>query len=206
MRITNLTGGKKKTYCANVYLIRGDWNRIDDVNTLIDVGNDPVVIEEIRETATGVGKTPVEQVILTHAHYDHAAFLPTIRELYDPVVYAQSPFAGADRVLSDGDMLRCGDRSFEVIHTPGHSNDSICLYCAEDGVLFAGDTPVLITSDDGSYEENFVFALQRLCRKDVKEIYFGHGDPLLDNCNALLRSSLRNVKGSLKQGVEARRE
>ena len=97
----------------------------------------------------------------------------------------------------DAQTLRCGDRMFEVIYTPGHSNDSICLYCQEDGVLFVGDTPVIIRSTDGSYEEVFIQALERLCRKDVKAVYFGHGEPLFDDCNARLRSSLRNVKEGL---------
>ena len=47
----------------------------------------------------------------------------------------------------------------------------------EDGVLFVGDTPVIIRSTDGSHEEGFVRALERLCRKDVRAIYFGHGAP-----------------------------
>ena len=193
MRITNLTESKSMIYSSNVYLVRGDWNAIADVNTLIDVGNDPAVIERVRATPTGVGKTPVEQVVLTHGHFDHAALLPAIREAFHPVVYAHSAFVKADHVLEDGQTLRCGDRMFEVFHTPGHSNDSICLYCQEDGVLFVGDTPVIIRSTDGSYEEDFIQALERLCRKDVKAIYFGHGAPLFDDCNARLRSSLRNV-------------
>ena len=196
MKITNLTDLKSKIYSCKVYLIRGDWNAIKDVNTLIDVGHDPAVVDRIRAIPTGVGKKPVEQVILTHGHFDHAALLPAIREALDPVVYAHSTLVGADCVLKDGQMLCCGDRTFEVIYTPGHSNDSICLYCQEDGALFVGDTPVVIRSGDGSYEEDFVRSLERLCRKDVRAIYFGHGDPLLDDCNARLRSSLRNVRKS----------
>jgi hypothetical protein len=80
--------------------------------------------------ATGLGKNAIEQVILTHSHSDHAAILPLIREKYHPVVYAYSAFAGADIVLKDGQILHCGDRHFEVIHIPGHSDDSICLYCS----------------------------------------------------------------------------
>lgn len=201
MRISSLAGYQSETYSSNVYLIRGDWNRLEDVNTLIDVGNDPLVIEKVRAIAYGVGKRAVEQVILTHGHFDHAALLPAVRKAFDPVVCAHSAFVGADRILRDGELLRCGDRSFEVVFTPGHSNDSICLYCREDGVLFAGDTPLLIISPDGSYQEDFIQALERLCRKNVKAIYFGHGGPLLDDCNARLHCSLRNVKRSLKQGV-----
>ena len=195
-----MTDLKSMIYSCNVYLIRGDWNRIKDVNTLIDVGNDSAVIDRIRATPTGVGKKAIDQVILTHGHFDHAALLPAIREAFNPVVYAHSTFVEADRILEDWQTLRCGDRKFEVIRTPGHSSDSICLYCQEDGALFVGDSPVIITSTDGSYEENFIRALARICRKDVRAIYFGHGDPLLNDCNARLRSSLRNIRKSLGRG------
>jgi len=199
MRITNLSDHRSKMYSSNVYLIRGDWNRIEDVNTLIDVGNDPGVIETLRATSYGLGKSPVEQVVLTHSHFDHVASLPAIRKAFNPVVYAHSTFVGADRVLAHGDLLRCGDRTFETIYTPGHSNDSICLYCQEDGALFVGDTPVVILSATGSYEENFICGLECLCRRHVKTIYFGHGDPLLDGCNARLRSTLKNVREAVSK-------
>lgn len=194
MKILNLTNNSK-IYTSNVYLVTGTWNAIEDVNTLIDVGRDPAVIEKITNASTGVGKKRVEQVILTHSHYDHASLLPLIREIFNPVAYAFSPFLeGVDNLLKDGEMLKAGDRMFEVIYTPGHSNDSICLYCEEDHVLFAGDTAVLITSYNSSYGDDFVHALERLSRREIHSIYFGHGEPLFDNCNARIRASLRMVK------------
>ena len=194
MKILNLTSDSK-IYTSNVYLVTGTWNAIADVNTLIDVGRDPSVIEKINNASTGVGKHRAEQVILTHSHYDHASLLPLIREAFNPVVYAFSSFLeGEYNLLKDGEMLKAGDRMFEVIYTPGHSNDSICLYCEEDHVLFAGDTAVLIISNNGTYGEDFVRALERLCRRDIRSIYFGHGDPLFDNCNERIRVSLRMVK------------
>jgi glyoxylase-like metal-dependent hydrolase (beta-lactamase superfamily II) len=202
MKIINLTRDSRM-YTSNVYLITGTWNAIGDVNTLIDVGRDPSVIEKINEAPTGVGKRRVEQVILTHNHYDHTSLLSVIRQMFDPVVYAFSPsLAGVDHLLKAGDTLKVADRIFEVMHTPGHSSDSICLYCEADCLLFAGDTPVLISSTDGSYEEDFVHALKRLCLKDIRSIYFGHGDPLFDDCNARLRASLKNVRKSLKRRPE----
>jgi len=202
MRITNLAGPQSNTYSSNVYLVRGDYNGMEDVNTLIDVGNDPGVIETIATISTGLAKRSVEQVVLTHGHFDHVGLLPAIRRLFDPVVYAHSPFVGAHHIVRNGDLLRCGDRDFEVIHVPGHSQDSICLYCQEDGVLFAGDTPLMVRSADGTYEEGFIQALQYICRKDVRAIYFGHGDPLLTNCNARLNATLRNVRA--RSGIPGR--
>lgn len=194
MRIYNLTGRQSKVYTSNVYLLLGDWSAIEDVNTLVDVGNDPEIVRQIQNAPTGVGKKAVEQVIFTHSHFDHTAFLPTIRELYNPVVYAYSAFAGADRQVRDGQFLNCGNATLEVIYTPGHSDDSICLFCEANGALFVGDTPVVIHSLDNTYEPRFIRALERLCTRQVKSIYFGHGEPILENGQAVLWESLKNVR------------
>jgi glyoxylase-like metal-dependent hydrolase (beta-lactamase superfamily II) len=194
MRISNLTCSKSMIYSSNVYLVLGDWSAIDDVNTLIDVGNDPAIFDKIAVAPTGVGKQAIEQVIFTHSHFDHTALLPQVRDRYAPLVYAHSAFASADQVLHDGQTLRCGDRVLEVMYTPGHSDDSICLYCQTDGVLFVGDTPVIIRSTDGTYEDRFVAALDRLCQLDVRVIYFGHGDPLTERPHEMLLNTLRNVR------------
>ena len=45
------------------------------------------------------------------------------------------------------------------IHTPGHTEDSICLYCKAEGVLFSGDMPLVINAVGGSYEDGFVCAV-----------------------------------------------
>jgi glyoxylase-like metal-dependent hydrolase (beta-lactamase superfamily II) len=194
MKILNLTE-HSHVYTANVFLVLGDWNALPDINTLVDVGRDPAIIAQIRNISTGIGKKRIEQVVLTHSHYDHAGLLSLIRATFKPAVYAFSPYLErVDHVLNDGDRLKLGDSFFEVIHTPGHSQDSICLYCEEEKVLFAGDTPLLIHRPGDTYEDGFVTALERICQKDVRAIYCGHGRPLLENCQAQLRASLENVK------------
>lgn len=197
MKILNLFS-KNGIFPCNVYFVLGNSNAIDDVNTLVDVGRDPAVIEKIDKASTGVGKHRVEQVVLTHSHYDHANLLPQIHKKYHPEVCAYSTsLEGVDRLLRDGETLKMGDAVFEVIYTPGHSNDSICLYCQSDGVLFAGDSNIIVQTTGGTYEEGFVDALIRLARKNIKAIYFGHGDPLLNDCNAKIRYSLKMVQKSL---------
>jgi len=194
MKIINLKEDND-VYSSNVYLVRGTWNTLEDINTLVDVGRDPLVIDHLKEAHTGTGQKKVGQVILTHSHYDHVSNLPLIKEAFYPVVYAfSSSLEGVDHVLRDGEILKMGDREFEVIYTPGHSSDSICLYCNEEGVLFVGDTPVLIDSDQSSYEKAFLWAFESLCHKDVKSIYFGHRNPLFEDCNARLHDSLKKIK------------
>jgi glyoxylase-like metal-dependent hydrolase (beta-lactamase superfamily II) len=136
----------------------------------------------------------VEQVVLTHSHSDHCALLPRIRTAFHPRLLAFSPsLEGVDTLLRDGDTIRMGDRMFEVIHAPGHSSDSICLYNEDEGVLFAGDSPLLITSPGESYEAGFQSTLEKLSARDVRRIYFGHGPPLTERCNERLRESQRLV-------------
>ncbi|CAG1000839.1 putative polyketide biosynthesis zinc-dependent hydrolase PksB [Methanosarcinales archaeon] len=194
MKIQNLSGGST-IYTSNVYLITGTWNAFNDVNTLIDVGRDPAIIEIINNASTGVGKKRIDQVILTHSHYDHANLLPRIRDIFNPQVFAFSPsLEGVDHLLKDGEVLKMGDRIFEIIYAPGHSNDSICIYCEEEQILFVGDTNIHIQCTDGSYEKRFVMALEKLRRMNVKRIYSGHGNPILNNCNEIIRTSLENVR------------
>jgi glyoxylase-like metal-dependent hydrolase (beta-lactamase superfamily II) len=196
MRIVTLENSGE-VYSSQVYLVLGDASRLEDVNTLVDVGQDPAILASIERAPTGVGKWPVEQVVLTHNHSDHCALLPQVREAFHPKVFAFSPNTdGVDRLLRDGDSIKMGDEYFEVIHTPGHSSDSICLYNRAEGVLFAGDTPVVNASATGTYEPEFLAALEKVCACDVRTIYFGHGPPLTENCNERLRESQRMAAGS----------
>ena len=196
MKVINLSA-KSKIYTSNVYLLTGDWNCIKDVNTLVDVGRDPNVIDEILQASTGVGKAKVEKVILTHNHYDHTSLLPQIKTLFKPHVYAySSSLEGVDTYVKGGEIVKIADRAGEIIYTPGHSNDSICLYFEEEGILFAGDTPLIIHSPGNSYESGFIKALEYICRKNIKTIYFGHGSPLTKDCNEILQETLQNVRKS----------
>jgi glyoxylase-like metal-dependent hydrolase (beta-lactamase superfamily II) len=50
------------------------------------------------------------------------------------------PVSRATSTLRDGDRVDLGGRTLTVLHTPGHSPDSICLLDERDGLLFAADT------------------------------------------------------------------
>jgi len=196
MRILTLENSGR-VYTCEVYLVLGGASRLDDVNTLVDVGQDPAILASIEQAPTGVGKWSVEQVVLTHCHSDHCALLPQVREAFHPKVLAFCPnIDGVTGLLRDGDAVKMGDEVFEVIHTPGHSSDSVCFYNQTEGVLFAGDTPLLITSPTGTYETGFLAALEKLCARDVRRIYFGHGAALSERCNERLRESQRVAAGS----------
>jgi len=197
MRVISLKRNPK-TYSCKAYLILGDWNRLEDVNTLVDVGSDGFIIDEIDKTATGLGKNPIDQVVLTHNHFDHTRGLPEILRKYNPRVYAFGTNGGANERLEDGQIIRMGDRDFCVVHTPAHSNDSICLYCAEERVIFSGDTPLKILTSEGTYEPAFLSFLEWLAGIELKAIYSGHDTPVLSNGSRIIRRTLANTKAAME--------
>jgi glyoxylase-like metal-dependent hydrolase (beta-lactamase superfamily II) len=193
-----------KAYSCNAYLVLGDWNRLEDVNTLVDVGSDGFIIEEIERISTGCGKKPVQQVVLTHNHFDHVSGLSAIVDKYHPKVYASTKMDGVDDLIDDGDMLKMGDRCFDVLHTPGHSNDSICLHCMQEGVLFSGDTPLKVLTPNGSFIPEYVTVIERLTRLRVKTIYSGHDGPITANAGRMIGNTLANVLKAASHRQEVR--
>jgi hydroxyacylglutathione hydrolase len=114
---------------------------------------DPIVgeVNEIKAT--------VKYAVATHNHYDHTQ---TLRELARALgakvaAYELSPI-DHDVGLRSGERVRLGGASVEVIHTPGHTKDSICLHDGEH--LFTGDTLFIgncgrVDLPGGSAEEMF---------------------------------------------------
>lgn len=185
-------------YTCRTYLVRGDWNTLDDVNALIDPGADGHVIDEIRTISTGVGKRPVERVVLTHGHFDHASGVTAVQKAFAPEVLAQHPAPGW-LPLREGQDLLLGDRYFRVHQLPVHSADSILLYCAAEGVLFSGDTPLRVQGSDGSYPPEFARFIEYLLGSGVKAVYPGHGPPVFrEEAAAMLRETLRRLNESPK--------
>jgi len=204
MRVKCLVSDKN-VYSSHAYLILGEWNRLEDINTLLDVGSNNGIVSRVAAMATGFGKHAVEQVVLTHSHSDHTAGLASIIERYRPRVYAFAPFEGVDHLLRDGQIIRMGDQDFEVIHAPWHSDDSICLYCAAERVLFSGDTPLHIRTPGGTYLRSFADFLERLCLLQIDVLYTGHDSPVTNDVNGLIAQTLTNVRQSRIMETAGRR-
>ena len=111
---------------------------------VIDPGGD---VDKILSAAHNEGLT-IEVIFNTHGHGDHTAGNTALKSRTKARVLIHSADAGsiqADGHLTDGDRLRVGDLTFEVIHTPGHTPGGVCLYAG--GHLFTGDT--LFVGDSG---------------------------------------------------------
>lgn len=183
-------------YSCNVYYILGDWNTIPDMNTLIDVGPSNYIIPELEAINSGVGKRKVDQVIITHDHFDHSAGLKDIVPRYQPKVYAHSSSLMQGDHIYDGMELLIGDAYGQLLFTPGHSNDSISVYVPKHGALFSGDTMLAIYSEGGTYTTAFFNTIQRLAALDLKIIYPGHGDPITENIKLMFNTTLNIVRNS----------
>ncbi len=105
------------------------------------------------------------------------------------------PAAAPTRVLETGDTIDLGDRTFEVMHLPGHTPGSIGLWNEADGVLFSGDAVFagdpLIDTAPTSDIPSYVATMERLRELPVRIVHGGHDmsfgrDVLIERCEAYL--------------------
>ncbi len=123
-----------------------------------------------------VGDRDVVAVVVTHTHEDHAPLANPLARTFDaPALgYAPGPKFDPDSLLADGSLVKIGDVSLEVIHTPGHSDDHLCFLTGR--VLFTGDHIIggssVMVEEMGSY----LRSLRKVRALDVDRLHPGHGD------------------------------
>lgn len=96
---------------------------------------------------------------------------------FDPETYAVVP-ASITQSLVEGDAIDLGDRQFRVLHLPGHTPGSICLFEELTGILFSGDVlydDILLDELHESNIEHYVNSMIRLRTLPVSVVHPGHG-------------------------------
>jgi len=86
-----------------------------------------------------------------------------------------TPPTEATGFLAEGDVIDLGDRSFVVLHTPGHTAGSICLLDDANGTIFTGDAIYVDARLGWEDPEAFAASLIRLRDLDVRVAHSGHG-------------------------------
>jgi glyoxylase-like metal-dependent hydrolase (beta-lactamase superfamily II) len=120
----------------------------------------------------------VQYIVLTHGHGDHTGGAAAAKKYTgaDIVVHRLNHMQ-ADVSVEDGDTLPLGDLSLQFIHTPGHTEDSICILC--NGKLITGDTLFVGKVGGTGYGEDARSEYHSLHDKlmtldDEVEVYPGH--------------------------------
>ncbi len=192
---------------------------------VIDPGPDePSHIERLWRAAGG----RIQAIVCTHSHPDHSPGAPRLQQLCVAAGLEKPPILGLpsaptsrensrftpERVLADGEQLvllgQSGDatvsHTLEVVHTPGHAANHLCLALLEDGLLFTGDhilngsTTVIDPPDGnmGAYLDS-LDKLDALCeRHGIEFLLPAHGYVLGD-----LRHTTDNPSAPPQGGARA---
>ena len=207
---------------SHSYLIRGDYK-----NVLIDSGVDKNFFRLQKSLLKVRFKVrDIDIVINTHEHFDH---IGANRYFQDYALIAAHRFAATKITVEDryvtmyksGDLnepplkvhlwlenrfrFDLGNYIIEVVHTPGHTSGSICIYEFTRKILFTGDTlfaggTLSYIGESGSVGD-YINSINLLETRKINEIYPGHGNisktPEEDMQKAILnaRALLRDEEG-----------
>ena len=150
----------------------------------------------------------MNMIAITHAHLDHTGGIGSIdsnlrkqlivgchrtekshleeghTSYIDPITRMNGPKIQIDKTLSHGDHIVVGDLKFEVIHTAGHTEGSLCLYEPEKKWLFSGDTVFPEGSFGrvdfpGSNSDDMISSLDTLRSLEVSALFAGHMESII---------------------------
>ena len=180
--------------------------------TLIDAGTGEP--QHLAALTAALGATPLAQVLITHAHTDHASGAPAIaarmpgarfRKMLWPERDAKWPVRYEP--LSEGEVIEAGDDALTVVHTPGHAPDHLCFWHESTRTLFCGDlavkgTTVWIPANLQGDLAAYLRSLERVLALQPERLLPAHG-PVIDNPEELLRGYIEHRREREQQIVDA---
>jgi len=126
----------------------GNWTWLlpGRVPTLVDAGTG--IASHLDALERALGGARLSQVLVTHAHTDHASGVSALAQRFPGVRFRKMPWPGRDErwpvapawdPLVAGELVSAGDTILEAIHTPGHAPDHLCFWHGETRTVFCGD-------------------------------------------------------------------
>ena len=202
-----------KSSDCNILLIGGD-NPI-----LVDTGTGGCNSQTLQWISKHAPLEKVDRIILTHCHFDHTGGASELMRKTGAKVFIHGLDAGPVKngdglgtlstmfgenseaieveTIAEGDHLSSGDHDFEVIHTPGHTIGSICLYEKMSGILISGDT--VFVGGVGRWDlptgdfDSLVRSIRKLFALGPESIYPGHGPHAISNGKQRIREDLNGI-------------
>ncbi len=134
----------------------------------------PKILEKINEL-----RLDILYVVNTHGHRDHTQGNRAILDETGAKIAANPlDIPDADLPLEDGSTIPIGNGQVQILHTPGHTPGSICLYIPPEGIITADTlfvTKVGRADFAGSSPEDLYASLRRLAALPaVTRVYPGH--------------------------------
>jgi len=194
-RVTAANEGPFTFRGTNTYLIG-----TSDLTVLDPGPADPKHLEAVMRA---VGTARVAKILVSHAHHDHTAAAPLLKERTGAPVFAGSSRRSAlleaeplrldaeadtgfapDRILRDGDIIEGQDYRLEALATPGHASDHLTFALAGTNILFSGDhvmgwSTSVVAPPDGSMAD-YMASLHRLLHRPEDLYLPAHGGPVRD--------------------------
>ena len=138
----NITALPLGVYQTNCYIF---YEESSPKCCVVDPGGEPHQVEKFCQTRN----LTVEAILLTHGHFDHVGAVKELAETYGCPVYIHKDdltlpekfTAGPlyyTNFYDEGDVLELAGLTIRVIHTPGHTEGSVCLIV--DDAIISGDT------------------------------------------------------------------
>jgi len=194
----------------------GNWTWLlpGRVPTLIDAGTgDPRHLDAIEEALAGAA---LAQVLVTHAHVDHASGVMALAERFHGVRFFKMPWEERDarwpvawEGLSDGQVVEAGDEALRAVHTPGHAPDHLCFWHEASRSLFSADlavkgTTVYIPPHLRGDLADYLASLDRVRALKPARLFPGHG-PVIEDPDAVLRGYIEHRREREEQILAALR-